>query len=316
MTPQITELEKRLLSALMLRDGKATAEVAEELQAGDFYRPEHRAIYSAILRLYSADVALNFTLVKDELAKAGEKKLWDYLGGLRDLEYTTARVPIYAERIKAASQLRRLYEVGRELSDSASKNGATPTDVLADVEKKLTAVVDKEIRALTSAEELAAETFDEIMKPQTEKGVPTGFHYLDKLTGGGLKKTDLIILAARPSMGKTTLAMNIAANAARAHSVLIFSLEMSRAQIGRRLFSATSRVNAMRIQAGTLTEGETRALADAADTISKLKFSVDDSRGINLSVIRAKAQRFKREKGLDLIVIDYLQQSQRGEHFR
>lgn len=317
MTPQVIELEKRLLSALMLRDGEGMVEAADVLTANDFYRPEHKKIYAAILRLYSADVALNRTLVKDELSKTDNlpQSLMEALNGLRDLEYTTARVPIYAERIKAASQLRRLVEIGRELSDSASKNGATTIDVLADVEKKLTAVVDKDMRALTSAEELAAETFNEIMKPQAESGIPTGFRYIDKLTGGGLKKTDLIILAARPSMGKTTLAMNIAANAAKSHSVLIFSLEMSRAQIGRRLFSATSRVNAMRIQAGTLTEGEKRALADAGKTISELKFSVDDSRGITLSVIRAKAQKLKREKGLDLIVIDYLQLIQCGTRY-
>lgn len=316
---QTIELEKRLLSALMLRDGEAVVEVVDVLAANDFYRPEHKKIYAAILRLHAADVAPDFTLIKDELLKAGDssRSILESLGGLSELEYTTARVPHYAQRIKAAAQLRRLVEIGRELSDSASKGGATTMEVLADVEKKLTAVVDKDLRALTSAAELALETFDDILKPQAEADVPTGFRYIDKLTGGGLKKSDLIILAARPSMGKTTLAINIAANAARTHSVLIFSLEMSRKQIGKRLVSAMSRVNAMRIQAGAsaLTRGEATAITDACKSIGELKFFVDDSRGITLSVIRAKAQKLKREKGLDLIVIDYLQLIQCGNRY-
>ena len=307
---QTIELEKRLLSALMLRDGEAVAEVADVLTANDFYRPEHKKIYSAILRLHAADVALNWLLVKDELLKSGDsnRSILESFDGLSELEYTTARAPHYAERIKTASQLRRLVEIGRELSYSASKGGATTIEVLADVEKKLTAVVDKDMRALTSAEDLASETFDEIDNQ-------TKFRYVDKLTGGGLKKSDLIILAARPSMGKTTFAINIAANVAMNHSVLLFSLEMSRVQIGKRLFSAMSRVSAMRIQSATLTEGETKAITDAGKLISKLKLFVDDSRGITLSMIRAKAQRLKREKGLDLIIIDYLQLIQCGNRY-
>ena len=314
---QTIELEKRLLSALMLRDGEAVAEVADVLTANDFYRPEHKKIYSAILRLHAADVALNWLLVKDELLKSGDsnRSILESLDGLSELEYTTARAPYYAERIKTASQLRRLVEIGRELSYSASKGGATTIEVLADVEKKLTAVVDKDMRALTSAEDLATETFDEIMRPQAETAIQTKFRYVDKLTGGGLKKSDLIILAARPGMGKTTFAINIAANVAMNHSVLFFSLEMSRVQIGKRLFSAMSRVSAMRIQSATLTEGETRAITDAGKLISKLKLFVDDSRGIPLSMIRAKAQRLKREKGLDLIIIDYLQLIQCGNRY-
>ena len=227
---QTIELEKRLLSALMLRDGEAVAEVADVLTANDFYRPEHKKIYSAILRLHAADVALNWLLVKDELLKSGDsnRSILESLDGLSELEYTTARAPYYAERIKTASQLRRLVEIGRELSYSASKGGATTIEVLADVEKKLTAVVDKDMRALTSAEDLATETFDEIMRPQAETAIQTKFRYVDKLTGGGLKKSDLIILAARPGMGKTTFAINIAANVAMNHSVLFFSLEVPR----------------------------------------------------------------------------------------
>lgn len=314
---QTIELEKSLLSALMLRDGEAVAEVADVLTANDFYRPEHKKIYAAILRLHAADVALNWLLVKDELLKSDDsnRSILESLDGLRELEYTTARAVYYAEQIKAAAQLRRLVEIGRELSYSASKGGATTIEVLADVEKKLTAVVDKDMRALTSAEDLASETFDEIMKPQAETAIQTKFRYVDKLTGGGLKKSDLIILAARPSMGKTTFAINIAANVAMNHSVLFFSLEMSRVQIGKRLFSAMSRVSAMRIQSATLTEGETRAITDAGKLISKLKLFVDDSRGIPLSMIRAKAQRLKREKGLDLIIIDYLQLIQCGNRY-
>lgn len=315
---QVTESEKQLLSALMLRDGEAMAEVVEVLKAEDFYRSEHRLIYSAILRLYAADIALNAFVVRNELEKEGtlNRVTWKYLSSLTELEYTMARVSYYAERIKTAARLRRLAQIGRELADSATKSDAEVTEILAETERNLTAAVTDSFRKIVSAADLAQELCKDIAAPRDGMpGVPTGFRYLDKLICG-LKKTDLIILAARPSMGKTALAMNIAANAARKHVVMIFSLEMSRLQIGQRICSAASRVNAMRIQNQKLTDGELTAVAQACGTISDLKFFIDDSRGITLAEIRIKAQRLKRERGLDLIVIDYLQLIQCGERYR
>ena len=315
---QTIEVEKRLLSALMLNDGEAVAEVAEVLKAEDFYRPEHRLIYAAILRLSAADVALNAFVVSDELKKTGDfsRVTPEYLYGLTTLEYTTARGSYYVEQIKTAAQLRRLAQIGRELADSATKSDATTIEILAETEKKLTRATAGSFRKIVSAQDLASEIFDDVTAPRDgTPGVPTGFHYLDKLICG-LKKSDLIILAARPSMGKTALAMNIAANAAREHVVMIFSLEMSRLQIGQRICSAVSRVNAMRIQNQKLTDGEMAAVKQACSEINNLKFFIDDSRGITLAEIRMKTQRLKRERGLDLIVIDYLQLIQCGERYR
>lgn len=312
---QITELEKRILSALMLRDGAAMAEAAEVLKAEDFYRVEHKMIYSAVLRLYAADVPYDCAAITNELEKTGELKRvgQDYLRSLNNLEYTTVRVNYYAKEISEASAKRKLDELGRMLS-KCTKSDKTSAEWIALAEEKLTCAVSGTTN-LKSASDIANRVLDEICNAKKSQGIKTGLIRLDKITGG-LKKSDLIILAARPSMGKTALAMNIALNASINSSTAVFSLEMSESQLMQRMMSTEGRVESTRIQRGELNERELRAVADAAEDISKRKLFIDDTAAISLLELKTRSRRLKREHGLDLIIIDYLQLLQASKEYR
>lgn len=303
----VIQLEKSLLSALMLEGGEAIPEVAEILSPADFYRPEHKIIYGALLKLNSKNVPLNVLLVERELGEDLKKVTRRYLFGLLELEYTTARARHYALKIKEQSTLRRLAEIGSELKNLAQNERGTSEEILADTEKKLTDLVTRTEKKVMSANDHILETVSRLMQPLgTLSGISTGFVSINVLTCG-LKRSDLIILAARPSMGKTALALNIAMNAAESNTVLIFSLEMSKEQIGDRLMSAESKINAMRIQKHTFTEAEYNSLLTAADSLAKRKYFIDDARSLTLAQMKNKAARIKREHGLDLIVVDYIQ---------
>ena len=167
-------------------------------------------------------------------------------------------------------------------------------------------------REVIAAKDLFLETISELDKETS--GLATGFYALDKKLGG-LKKSDLIILAARPSMGKTALAMNMAAKVARQNTVLVFSLEMSRWQLAWRFYSADSHVNATRIQNRTLTQGEVSALVNSLEQLAELKLHFDDTSSITLTEIKMKARRIKRKFGLDLIILDYLQLVECGKRY-
>ncbi|MBQ3452560.1 MAG: replicative DNA helicase [Selenomonadaceae bacterium] len=308
------ELEKKLLSGLMLDGGVAVPEAARLLKPDDFYRPEHRLIFKALLELSGQGAAIDVLLVESALRKGGDLKrvTRQYLFGLLPLEYTAARVPYYSELVKENARLRRLEEIGHELADEASRDSAKSAEVLAGVEKKLLATTADDTREVIAAKDLFLETISELDKETS--GLATGFYALDKKLGG-LKKSDLIILAARPSMGKTALAMNMAAKVARQNTVLVFSLEMSRWQLAWRFYSADSHVNATRIQNRTLTQGEVSALVNSLEQLAELKLHFDDTSSITLTEIKMKARRIKRKFGLDLIILDYLQLVECGKRY-
>ena len=308
------ELEKKLLSGLMLDGGVAVPEAARLLKPDDFYRPEHRLIFKALLELSGQGAAIDVLLVESALRKSGDLKrvTRQYLFGLLPLEYTAARVPYYSELVKENARLRRLEEIGHELADEASRDSAKSAEVLAGVEKKLLATTADDTREVIAAKDLFLETISELDKETS--GLATGFYALDKKLGG-LKKSDLIILAARPSMGKTALAMNMAAKVARQNTVLVFSLEMSRWQLAWRFYSADSHVNATRIQNRTLTQGEVSALVNSLEQLAELKLHFDDTSSITLTEIKMKARRIKRKFGLDLIILDYLQLVECGKRY-
>ena len=312
------EMEKKLLSALMLKDGVAVPEATEILKAEDFYRPEHKEIYRAIVKLNEAGTLIDILLVERELELAGKLKsvTRKYLYGLLNSEHTTGRVPEYATAIKEMSQLRRMIEIGRELVINAQKERATVAEILAETEQKLTEAAGQSYQKIKTAHDFAIEVWTELTKGEEEtRGLATGLLYLDTITSG-LKKSDLIILAARPSMGKTALALNIVSQVARGHVVLLFSLEMSRSQLGVRFISSLSRINAMRVQNRTFTDGELQAVLRATTTLAEMKMFVDDTMGITLTELKTKARKIKREHGLDLIVIDYLQLIQCDDRYK
>lgn len=241
--------------------------------------------------------------LSDDLKRVTRKYLYDLI----NLEYTTARVAEYAKVIKEMAQLRRLIAIGQELSGEAMKESATVAEILANTEQKLTEAAGNTFQKITSAREFAGDLFAELSKPNDGVlGIPTGFVNVDAVTNG-LKKSDLIILAARPSMGKTALALNIATRAASAHSVMVFSLEMSKIQLGQRFISSESRINATLVQNRKFTDGEWAAVVRAVESFSNLKLFIDDTVGITLTELKTKARKVKREHGLELIVIDYLQ---------
>lgn len=310
--PQAVEIEKKLLSALMLKGGAAVPKVAEVIAAQDFYRQEHRLIFNAILAVANTDTPLDVILVEEQLRREGnfDKVGHRYLLSLVDYEYSTARALIYAKTIKEKAQLRRLIDIGAELLDKAGREELSPSELTAEFTGMLIEADDNAVADFEPAQSLLVNAYDRadtISKIQGLTGVTTGFYGLDKLTNG-LQKSELILLAARPAMGKTALALNIARNAAADKKVVaVFSLEMSKAQLGTRLLSSLSGVAASKLNSGDLSDNDRRAMINALDLLGNTKLFVDDSGGLSVATLRMKAKRFKQEHGLDLIIIDYLQ---------
>ena len=315
---QSIELEKKLLSALMLYGGEAIPTAAQILSTDDFYRPEHKLVFKALLKLSSDGVEVDILAVERELTKTDDIRRVDrmYLYGLLNYEYTTARVKYYSEEIKKLSRLRQLAEAGRELTDEAVNERHTPAEISAFAEEKLVKIMSGEENKVVKVSDIVHDIFQEIgNREEGQTGLTTGFYDLNRITGG-LKKSDLIILAARPSMGKTALALNIATAAAHKETVLICSLEMSKQQLMQRIFSALGNVNATRIQNGSLTQGEINSLGNVLDEIGNLKMFIDDTSGLSLFELKQTARRIKREHGLALIVVDYIQLMQGSKEYR
>jgi len=310
--PQAIEMEKKLLSAMMLKQGEAVPAVAEVIGAQDFYRPEHRLIFNAILAAANTDTPLDVILVEEELRRAGDidKVSNKYLLSLIDYEFSTTRALTYAKTIKEKAQLRRLIDIGAALLDKAGREELSPSELTAEFAGMLTDTDDNATAGFESAQTLlvnACERADKISKSHGLTGTPTGFYGLDKITNG-LQRSELILLAARPAMGKTALALNIAQRAAAEGKVVaMFSLEMSKMQLGTRLLSTLSGVAASKLNSGDLSDNDRRATARALDLIGNTRLFVDDTAGLTVAGLRIKAKRFKQEHGLDLIVVDYLQ---------
>ena len=312
--PEAIEIEKRLLSAMMLKSGEIIPMVSNILDAEDFFRPEHKIIFRAMLNVYGRGTPPDMLMVEAELKRLGEYDHIDrgYLFSLIDLEFTTARAQSQAEIIKEKSILRRLIIAGEEIKDEATDGRNSVEEVLDSAEQKILSVTAKNNRkGFEILPEVLTESFERIQyihnHPGEMTGVTTGLSDLNKVTNG-LHKSDLILLAARPSMGKTALALNIAVNAARAGNVVaLFSLEMSKTQLGNRLLSTASGVNSMYLNTGNFSDDDMTALIDALDELSRLKLLIDDTAGLSLFEMRAKTRRLKHEHGLDLVVIDYLQ---------
>lgn len=317
--PADVEVEKKLLSAMMLRESTIIPKVAAILTDEDFYRQENRIVFRALLNIYNRGTPPDILLIENELRRTGEIDQVDraYLFSLIDMEFTTARAEAQATVIKEKAILRRLIQAGEEIADEARNEQNIVEDVLESAEKKILSVTSKTTQI--GFERLATvlqRSFERIQhihnNPGDMEGVTTGFADLNKITNG-LHKSDLILLAARPSMGKTALALNIAANAARAGKVVaLFSLEMSKTQLGNRLLSTMSGVDSMSLNTGNLSDEDMRELIDALARMEQYKLFIDDTAGMTLLEMRSKARRIKHEHGLDLMVIDYLQLMQGG----
>ena len=316
--PEALEMEKKLLSAMMLNDGEVISEVAPILRAEDFYREEHRCIYRAMLQVYSRGTPPDVLLIEDELRRTGElqKVRRDYLFALIDYEFTTTRAVLQAKTIKEKARLRRLIQACEEIIYDSGEEQKSVKEILEDAERKIFAIALKAAKRIESINTIIEKAFDSVISraehPDEITGVQTKLIGLDRVLNG-LQKSDLIILAARPSMGKTALALNIATNAAKSGAtVAIFSLEMSKGQIAERLMSTLSGVNSQNMKTGNLTDTEMRELINAVEEIAGLRLHIDDTPGISLLEMRSKLRRLAHETGLDLIVIDYIQLMQGG----
>ncbi len=316
--PQSLDSEKAVLGSIMLRPG-SLIELADKISPDAFYADKHKKIYEVMLDLSIHNEPIDLISLSHKLK---EKKLLDAIGGSRYLTELTHSVPsstnaeYYADIVEQKYIYRRLIEAANKLSDLGYDSGETTLeDVLDTAEKEIFAISDSPKRGkyLTLGNQLeeAWTRLERLHENKGElRGVPTGYKELDNLLSG-FQNSDLIILAARPSVGKTTLALDFARLAATKHNigVGIFSLEMSSQQLVDRMLAAESRVSAWQLRTGGLSTGgqDFMHLRDALDRLSKAPIYIDDQPSSSIVHIRSVARRMKAEHGIGMIMIDYLQ---------
>ncbi len=320
--PQNIEAEQSVLGAMML-DKEAIAKALEILNVNDFYRETHRVIFEAMMELYNKNEAVDMVTLSDILRR--DKKLEDvggiaYITMLANVVPTAANVVYHANIVAEKSVLRQLVRVSTEVASMGYEGGDDVGVILDTAESKILEISNRKKKAdFTPISDVLMDSVQEIEKLANNKGgitgTPTGFVDLDKLTSG-LHPSDFVILAARPSMGKTALALNIVQNVAlRAHkkvggeprSVAFFSLEMSKEQLVNRMLCSEANIDSQRLRVGELGDGDWESLWAACDVLNRAKIYIDDTAGITVMDMRSRARRLKSEHGLDLIVIDYLQ---------
>jgi replicative DNA helicase len=319
--PQNPEAERSVLGSVIL-DNHAFYRIVGTVREEDFYKDSHRVIFSAMTRLASESREIDLLTLKDELAKKG---LLDQAGGAAYISSLVDGIPDianaerYARIVKEKSTLRRLIVMGNSVMRAALDTPGEPRDVLSDAERSIYEIAqdtaDSGFVALDRITKFNLEAIEKLADNQRMiTGIPTGYDRFDEFTSG-FQKQDLIILAARPSMGKTSLMLNIAEAIAvpdrkgtkETHAVGIFSLEMSKEQIGLRLLSSVAGVSSQLIRAGILSEKNWQALAEASARLARAPIWVDDSAIIDVMEMRAKARRLKMEHRLDILMVDYLQ---------
>jgi len=314
--PSSIHTEIAILGAMLL-DGVAISDATAKLKAEDFSLDSHQRVYRSILDLTTAGHAVDYTTVRADLER---KRELDSIGGPAYLAYLSEGIPrnfnieSYVRIVKDKSLLRQLMAIFHDGATRASDQSEDAISVLGDVEARLADVADSAIqRGFSGIAEIVASSFGSIDKLYEQGREITGLrtHYIefDRMTSG-LQDSELIIIAARPSMGKTAWAINIAQNAA-VHDgkvVAVFSLEMSKESLLRRMLASEALVNSRKIQTGFLPKEDKGKLLAGLERLMDSKMFIDDTPGINLAEMRAKARRLKQQEGrLDLIVIDYLQ---------
>jgi replicative DNA helicase len=324
--PQSPDAERAVLGSIILNNN-ALYRVIGTIDTDDFFRDSHRTLFATMRALAEQSREIDLLTLKEELAKhallesvGGSAFISSLVDGIPDI----ANVERYAAIVKEKSTLRRLIVMGNTVMRAAFDAPSEPAEVLTIAEKSLYEIAEGTsdkgfvgLDRITRANMVAIEQIHNAGKLLT--GIPTGYDRFNEMTSG-FQPQDLIILAARPSMGKTSFMMNIAESLAlpgkdgmprgggtRLHSVGVFSLEMSKEQIGLRILSSESGVSNHLIRSGMLSERNWRELAEASARLSKGKIYIDDTPGIDPMEMRAKARRLKMEVGLDMIMVDYLQ---------
>jgi replicative DNA helicase len=313
--PYSEEAEQAVLSA-MLMDQDAVMRAAETLDDSMFYAERHRRVYRAMIGLTETGSVVDPLTLADELARRGELEAAggkDYIGYLVDVVPTAANVEYHARIVREKALLRRLIEASTSIVQSAFDGKNTADELLDEAESRIFQVSQQRGReGFTRIKELLWPTMERIEALQrggkTVTGVPTGFADLDELTSG-FQPADLVVIAARPSMGKTALTLNIAQHAAIEAQVPIafFSLEMSKESLVQRMLTSEARVDAQRLRKGMLRDDDFPRLARAAGILSSAPVYIDDTPGISMLEMRSKARRLKADADLGLIIVDYLQ---------
>lgn len=321
--PQNTEAEASLLGAILI-DSDAIVKVADIVSAADFYDERHARIYEATVQLYEKHSPIDVLTLSDQLRSTGMLDLVggaSYLTELTNFVPTAAHADRYAEIIAQKAMRRRLIKASQAITELGFDEAQSLQELIENAETRLFEVSQQHIKQdISSIEQILSSSFDRLDELHKDKGklrgVPTGYKDLDNVLAG-LQPSDLIILAARPSMGKTAFALNLAHNVAIKSKmpVLIFSLEMSKEQLVDRLLASEANVNAWNLRTGNLTDDDFEKIGHAMGTLSEAQIFIDDSAGISVSDMRTKARREAHRNPLGLIIVDYLQLMSGGSRF-
>lgn len=313
--PHDIEAEQAVLGS-MLTDKDAVIEALEILKKEDFYREDNKTIFEAIFNLYNKSEPIDIITVKDELVSLGK---FETVGGLEYLAVLPEKVPLvsnadrYIKIVEEKGILRNLIKASNEIVSMGYAETEEVDDIMDMAEKKIFEIMQKKnTKGYTPIKDVLVETFAELERLYNQKtpitGVPTGFADLDYKTSG-LHKSDLILVAARPAMGKSAFVLNIATNAALKANVpvAIFNLEMSKEQLVSRMLCSEAMVDSNKVRTGKIEEDDWVKLATALGPLSEAPIYIDDTPGISIMEIRAKCRKMKLEKNIGLIIIDYLQ---------
>lgn len=313
--PNNVEAERSILGAVLL-DKEAVVKVAEFLRADHFYEPKHGLIYEAIMDLFDEGSPIDLVTLSDRLKS--KKRLTQvggrtYLAELVESVPTAAHAEEYAQIVKSLSMRRRLISAAARMDEIAYQEDQEVSKILDVSEQSLFSISQESLRSkFVHVRDLLKDAYERAESIDQKKdkltGVPTGFKLLDSLLGG-LQPSDLVILAARPSVGKTALALDIARHAAvvEKKKVAFFSLEMSDQQLMDRLLGMQARVPFWELRMGKLKDEAFERLADAMGQLAESELMIDDTPGQSVMEVRTKARRLQVERGIDLIVVDYLQ---------
>ena len=313
--PQNLDAEKSLLGAVLI-DEEVLADAAEITHPSDFYDKNHGLIFAGMMRLFEKHKPVDLLTLTDELKRKDELELVGgsaYLTELTNYVPTAAHASAYAEMIAQAAVRRRLIKASGDISELGYDESTTTQELLEKAEAELFSVSDQSTKQdLVSLESILTDSFDRIEELSKNKGslrgVRTGYRDLDNMTAG-LQKSDLIILAARPAMGKTTLVTNLAYN------VATISLEMSKEQLVDRMLADASGVDSWNIRTGNLSDEDFAKLSEAMGEMAEAPIYIDDTPGLSVLEMRTKARRIAHENQLGLIIVDYLQLMQaNGNH--
>jgi replicative DNA helicase len=312
--PSSVESERSILGAILL-DNALCNQAIEMLRREEFFLDSHRKIYTKMISLAERVMPIDFVTLTDELRRAGEFEQVGgatYIASLIDGVPRTDTIEHYAKIVKSKAMLRRMISASNQIIALCLDEEEETMTIVDKAEQMIFQIAEDRIRQgfqyIGDVAERRLEQIEQMAgRPEMITGVPTGFTDFDRLTSG-LQRQDLVILAARPSMGKTALALNIAQYAAKNGSVIgIFSLEMSNEQLVSRLLCSEARVDAHRLRTGYLNREEWAKLADALRRVTEMQIYLDDTPGQGVLEMRAKSRRLKAEHGLDLLIVDYLQ---------